>query len=60
MANTGGDEAWARARAAIARVGTSLSAGALPDPASDRDLAELAACMDSQLWEPGPPGTWSP
>lgn len=50
MADTEGDEARGRARAALARVGGRLAAGEPPDVLADRDLAELAARLDTHLW----------
>lgn len=57
MTDTDGKEAGERARAAMVRVGEGLAGGALPDSATDRQLRELAARLDSRLWEPHHPGT---
>jgi len=51
VADTGGDVARERARAAMARVGACLVAGEAPDAGADRDLAALAARIDSRIWE---------
>ena len=56
MADPESDRARERAHAAIARVGTCLAAGALPDPEADRELAEFAARIDARLWEQHRPG----
>jgi len=50
VADTDGDEARERARAAIARVCECLASGEPPDTEADRELAALAARIDSQWW----------
>jgi hypothetical protein len=51
VADTEGDEARERARAALKRVGTGLAAGEPLDGVADRDLAALAARIDSRIWD---------
>jgi hypothetical protein len=53
VADTEGDEARERARAALTRVGTGLAAGEPLDGVADRDrdLAALAARIDSRIWD---------
>jgi len=43
----------------MARVGKSLAAGEPPRAEADRELGELAARLDAQLWEPHGAGTSS-
>jgi hypothetical protein len=55
VAETEGDEARERALAALTSVGTGLAAGerlnGVADRDRDRDLAALAARIDSRIWD---------
>jgi hypothetical protein len=54
VAETEGDEARERARVALTSVGTGLAVGERLNGVADRDrdLAALAASIDSRIWDP--------